>query len=186
MTVSRPGIRHTAASESIRAGFARASTPFAGGWHVGRLPRVSGAVDAYNLVSVTHGLPAGAFDLGSLRGDVQIRLGREGDVFSPLGEPDTVESPGHGEVVYADDRSVLTRCWNHRDADRTKVTASSREVVFMLETLNAERYGQALADATEQLAGLVTAHASSVRSMFLDQSAREAQMPQSASRQAPG
>jgi DNA/RNA-binding domain of Phe-tRNA-synthetase-like protein len=28
-----------------------------------RLPRISPAVDCYNLVSVTHGVPAGAFDL---------------------------------------------------------------------------------------------------------------------------
>jgi DNA/RNA-binding domain of Phe-tRNA-synthetase-like protein len=151
----------------------------------GRLPRVLGAVDAYNLVSVTHGFPAGAFDLGSVEGDVLIRFARGGDVFSPLGEPDTVESPGRGEVVYADDRSVLTRYWNHRDADRTKVTASSCEVVFILETLNAERYGPALAEAATQLAGLVTAHAFSVRSMFLDQSVREARMPQPVSGEAP-
>jgi DNA/RNA-binding domain of Phe-tRNA-synthetase-like protein len=144
----------------------------------GRLPRISGAVDAYNLISVTYGMPAGAFDLRSVEGDVLIRFGREGDVFSPLGEPETVESPGRAEVVYADDRSVLTRCWNHRDADRTKVTASSREVVFILETLNAERYGQALADAATRLAGFVTAHSSSARCLFLDQSVREARMPQ--------
>lgn len=151
----------------------------------GRLPRISGGVDAYNLVSVMHGFPAGAFDLQAVEGDVMIRFGRDGDAFSPLGEPDTMEHPGHGEVVYADERSVLTRCWNYRDADRTKVTAASREVVFILETLNAARYGCALADAATLLTGLVEVHALSVRTMVLDRLAREVQISQQASPKVP-
>jgi len=140
----------------------------------GRLPRISGAVDAYNLISVQHGFPAGAFDLANIVGDVSIRFARDGDVFSPLGEPDTVEHAGRREVVYADDKSVLTRCWNHRDADRTKVTASSRAVVFILETLTAEQHGRALAEAAAQLADIVADNSASVRTMFVDQSAPEA------------
>jgi DNA/RNA-binding domain of Phe-tRNA-synthetase-like protein len=40
----------------------------------GRLPRISPAVDAYNAVSVTHGVPVGAFDLAAVRGDVALRF----------------------------------------------------------------------------------------------------------------
>lgn len=39
----------------------------------GTLPRISPAVDSYNAVSVRHGLPAGAFDLDHVTGDVDIR-----------------------------------------------------------------------------------------------------------------
>jgi DNA/RNA-binding domain of Phe-tRNA-synthetase-like protein len=53
----------------------------------GVLPRISPAVDAYNGVSVLSSLPAGAFDLDRVRGDIEIRLAAEGDRFEPLGEP---------------------------------------------------------------------------------------------------
>jgi DNA/RNA-binding domain of Phe-tRNA-synthetase-like protein len=49
-------------------------------WQVGRrlakkgaLPRINPAVDSYNAVSVRHGLPAAAFDLDHVTGEVVIR-----------------------------------------------------------------------------------------------------------------
>ncbi|MBV9823763.1 MAG: hypothetical protein JO144_16140, partial [Actinobacteria bacterium] len=39
----------------------------------GRLPRITPAVDAYNLVSVSHRVPAGAFDLAKVPGPIEIR-----------------------------------------------------------------------------------------------------------------
>jgi DNA/RNA-binding domain of Phe-tRNA-synthetase-like protein len=102
----------------------------------GRLPRINSAVDAYNLVSVTHGTPAGAFDLGQLAGQVLIRFAQPGDSFTPLGEPGTVQEPTPGEVVYAQGKHILTRHWNHRDSDYSKVTERSRDVLFILERIS--------------------------------------------------
>ena len=91
-----------------------------------RLPRINAAVDCYNLVSVSHGVPAGAFDLDAVHGDIVVGFAAGHEEFTPLGEPDTVEHPRPGEVIYLDRTSVLTRHWNHRDAERTKVTRHSR------------------------------------------------------------
>lgn len=104
----------------------------------GRVPRISPAVDAYNLISLRHGVPAGAFDLDTLGELVTVRPARDGDVFVPMGEPEETEVPRAGEIVYAQDAHVLTRHWNHRDSDRTKVTSESRNVVFILERVSAE------------------------------------------------
>jgi DNA/RNA-binding domain of Phe-tRNA-synthetase-like protein len=127
----------------------------------GRLPRINLLVDAYNLVSVTYVVPAGAFDLDAVEGDVVVRFARAGDEFVPLGEPDTVEQPHDGEVVYADARGVLTRHWNHRDADRTKVTPASRHVVVLLEAVAAAQHA-AVDAAASDLAALLGPHAKSV------------------------
>jgi DNA/RNA-binding domain of Phe-tRNA-synthetase-like protein len=127
----------------------------------GRLPRISPFVDAYNLVSVTHGVPAGAFDLDHVDGDITVRFARPGDVFTPLGEPDTVEEPHQGEVIYADASGVLTRHWNHRDADRTKVTAESRRVLAVLEAVENAHHA-AVDAAANDLAGLLGPRAKSV------------------------
>jgi DNA/RNA-binding domain of Phe-tRNA-synthetase-like protein len=124
----------------------------------GRLPRISPFVDAYNLVSVTHVVPAGAFDLDRVDGDMVVRFAQPGDVFTPLGEPDTVEEPHPGEVIYADGAGVLTRHWNHRDADRAKVTTGSRRVLAVLEAVETEHHA-AVDAAAGDLAALLAPHA---------------------------
>lgn len=133
----------------------------------GRLPRINGPVDAYNAVSVRNGLPAGAFDLDAVQGDVVVRIGAEGDRFTPLGEPDEVEEVSGPEVVYADEVSVLTRFWNHRDADRTKVTPDTKNAVFILESARGAANTAALEQAMPQLAEIVGAHAQSVTTALL-------------------
>lgn len=124
----------------------------------GTLPRINPAVDSYNAVSVHHGLPAGAFDLDHVTGDVLIRHADGTEAFTPLGEPDTVENPKPGEIIYADGAGVLTRHWNHRDAHRTRVTEDSTHVTFVLETLHATRDGHLLKTAAEELRSLLTGH----------------------------
>ncbi|MGC4946470.1 B3/B4 domain-containing protein [Streptomyces sp. DT224] len=124
----------------------------------GSLPRINPAVDSYNAVSVRHGLPAGAFDLDHVTGDVEIRHADGSETFTPLGEPDTVEHPKPGEIVYTDTTDVLTRHWNHRDAHRTRVTEDSTRVAFVLETLSAPRDGHLLTTAADELRDLLTEH----------------------------
>ncbi|MFH8387350.1 B3/4 domain-containing protein [Kitasatospora sp. NPDC018058] len=133
----------------------------------GALPRINPAVDSYNAVSVRHGLPAGAFDLDHVTGDVVIRHADGGERFTPLGEPDTVEHPKPGEIIYADTIDVLTRHWNHRDAHRTRVTADSRHVAFILETLHATRDGHLLRAAAGELRGLLAPHADRTAVQYL-------------------
>ncbi|MET9448460.1 B3/B4 domain-containing protein [Streptomyces cinerochromogenes] len=134
----------------------------------GGLPRINPAVDSYNSVSVRHGLPAGAFDLDRVTGDVDIRYADGTESFTPLGEPGTVEHPRSGEIVYADTSGVLTRHWNHRDAHRTRVTEDSARVAFLLETLHADRDGGLLKVAAEELRSLLAPHSARTAVHLLD------------------
>ncbi|MFF4740886.1 B3/4 domain-containing protein [Streptomyces sp. NPDC001262] len=134
----------------------------------GTLPRINHAVDSYNAVSVRHGLPAGAFDLDHVTGDVDIRHADGSETFTPLGVPDTVEHPKPGEIIYTDTTGVLTRHWNHRDAHRTRVTEGSTHVAFVLETLHATRDGHLLKTAAHELQNLLTPHAEQITVHYLD------------------
>ena len=135
----------------------------------GVLPRINGAVDAYNYVSTSFGTPAGAFDLSELAGEVTIRTAISGDTFTPLGEPDAVEEPRPGEVVYAMGSQVLTRHWNHRDCDQTKVDDTSSDVVFVIERISAEAVPDDVLQAAQQsLLELIAGHAESVSACTLD------------------
>ncbi|MFJ8441801.1 B3/B4 domain-containing protein [Kitasatospora griseola] len=132
----------------------------------GVLPRINSAVDSYNAVSVRHGLPAGAFDLAAVDGEVVIGFADGGEEFTPLGEPETVERPKAGEVIYRDAAGVLTRHWNHRDAHRTRVAEHSAEALFLLETLQPDE--DRLAVAAGELAELLTPHSAAVETRYLD------------------
>ncbi|MET9508585.1 phenylalanine--tRNA ligase beta subunit-related protein [Streptomyces flavidovirens] len=127
----------------------------------GTLPRINPAVDPYHAVSVRHGLPAGAFDLDldHVTGDVDIRHANGSEAFTPLGEPDTIENPRPGGIIYADTTGVPTCHWNHRDAHRTRVTEDSTHVVFVLETFHATRDGHLLKTAADELQSLLTPQA---------------------------
>jgi DNA/RNA-binding domain of Phe-tRNA-synthetase-like protein len=142
----------------------------------GRLPRVNGAVDAYNATSVRFAVPAGAFDLDRLGAHVEIRPATPDDRFTPLGEPDEVEVPGVGEVVYAQGTEVLTRHWNHRDAHATRVQESTTSAVFMLERASADIPAERLTDAAAHLSSLLAPHAASVTRSALTATAPTARL----------
>ncbi len=142
----------------------------------GRLPRVNGAVDAYNATSVRFAVPAGAFDLDRLDAQVEIRPATAEDRFTPLGEPDEREVPRIGEIVYAQGTEVLTRHWNHRDAHGTRVREDTRSAVFLLERASADVPADRLADAAAHLASLLTPHAASVTRCALTAAAPEANL----------
>ncbi len=122
-----------------------------------RLPRINPAVDAYNLVSLRQGLPAGAFDLDAVDGDIFIRRARSGEPFRGIGGD--VEITLEGEVVYADTNRVLTRGWNYRDCDYTKVTSATQTVLFLVERVSSDVPHGALDNALDQLESLITGHA---------------------------
>jgi DNA/RNA-binding domain of Phe-tRNA-synthetase-like protein len=142
----------------------------------GRLPRINGAVDSYNATSVRFTVPAGAFDLDRLGEQVEIRPASADDRFTPLGEPDEVEVPGGGEVVYAQGTEVLTRHWNHRDAHGTRVQEGTTSAVFMLERASAGIPAEQLTNAATHLAALLAPHATSITRSTLTANAPSARL----------
>lgn len=106
-------------------------------------------VDLYNAVSLTHLLPAGGEDLAHVRGDVVLcRAGAAEPPLILLGDAEP-RPPHPGEVIYRDDLSALCRRWNWREADRTKLTADTRDALLVLEALppaGREDLRRALAD----------------------------------------
>jgi len=93
---------------------------------------VNSVVDLYNCVSIRALLPMGAFDLDKIRGDIEIRYGKSGEKFFPLGSDEQEEVlPGH--VVYADSEKICTWLWNHRDSRLTRLDEGSRRAVFVVD-----------------------------------------------------
>ena len=99
-----------------------------------RIRGVNPLVDLYNTVSLTHLLPCGGEDLAAVRGDIRLERASGGEHFVPLGAQAT-EPPQPGEVIYRDDAGVICRCWNWREADRTKLTPATTDAFLCIEAL---------------------------------------------------
>ncbi|WP_433244632.1 B3/B4 domain-containing protein [Streptosporangium sp. CA-135522] len=119
------------------------------------LPEINLVVDAYNAISVRHGLPIGGEDLAHYEGTARLvrAIGDEPFEIVEKGEP-AVDHPEIGEVVWRDDRGVTCRRWNWRQCVRTRITEETTDALFLLERL-APMSLEELSAAGEELAGLL-------------------------------
>ncbi|HVR06652.1 MAG TPA: phenylalanine--tRNA ligase beta subunit-related protein [Thermoanaerobaculia bacterium] len=133
-------------------------------------------VDIYNAVSLERLLPAGGEDLAAVRGDVVLCLaGAAEPPVQLLGEGEA-RPPHPGEVIYRDDVSAICRRWNWKEADRTKLTAATRDAVLVVEALPPTGRGElerALADLAELVARYCGGEAGTA---ILDAASREVEL----------
>lgn len=118
------------------------------------LRSINPIVDAYNVVSLSHVLPAGGEDLDAVAGDIELtHASSDEPAIRLLGEPEE-RAPKEGEVIYRDDRGAICRRWNWKEADRTKLTDETTNAVLVLEALPPVTR-EKLEAALHELAGLV-------------------------------
>ena len=100
------------------------------------LPAINSVVDAYNLTSAELIIPMAAYDAAQLAVPVELRFALGGETLEPIGggEAQSIEA---GELVYADQDRVI--CWdfNYRDADHTKITTRTTEVLLFVDGCDA-------------------------------------------------
>lgn len=118
-------------------------------------PEINRVVDAYNAISIRHGLPIGGEDLTRYEGTARLVRAAGDEPFEVVerGEP-TIDHPEIGEVVWRDDRGVTCRRWNWRQCVRTRITEETTDALFLLERL-APLSIEELRAAGDELAGLL-------------------------------
>jgi lysyl-tRNA synthetase, class I len=117
------------------------------------LYRINSVVDAYNLASVEFQLPMAAYDVDRLAPPVLLRFAVDGELHRGIGQPQA-EQLAAGELVYADQRVILCRDFNYRDADETKITLETRNVAVFVDGcdgVSAEELLDALQTVTERI-----------------------------------
>jgi DNA/RNA-binding domain of Phe-tRNA-synthetase-like protein len=118
-----------------------------------QLAAVSLLVGLYNAASLRHLLPVGGDDLDRIQGGLHLRRATGGEPYNELGSGIS-DPPSPGEVIYADDVKVLCRRWCWRQADDSKITTLSREVVLNIHGLppaSREQVEAAASDLAEQV-----------------------------------
>ncbi len=97
-------------------------------------PKINPLVDLYNSVSLRFLVPMGGHDLDTLEGNIHLRFAEGWEPFTPMGGGDTSVVP-KGEVVYCDDREVLTRNWVWRQCEKDKATEKTKNIFIPIDVL---------------------------------------------------
>jgi lysyl-tRNA synthetase class 1 len=96
------------------------------------LPTINTVVDAYNLTSVEAVVPMAAYDLGAVRLPLELRFAQAGEVLHPIGGGGPLAAEP-GELVYADQTRLVCLDLNYRDADATRITAETTDVLLLVD-----------------------------------------------------
>jgi DNA/RNA-binding domain of Phe-tRNA-synthetase-like protein len=94
------------------------------------IPTVNTLVDAYNLASIKTGIALAAFDRKELNGTLSMRAARKEDEFLGIGMSKPMRLTG-GEIVVAD-AEKLVAVYPYRDADVSKVTERTKNILLMV------------------------------------------------------
>jgi len=99
-----------------------------------QLPSINALVDIGNIVSLRHLLPVGGHSMDELTRDISLRLATGEEMFIPFGSTE-VEHPLPGEVIFAEDNTVLTRRWTWRQANHTLTLPETKNIEFNIDRL---------------------------------------------------
>lgn len=122
----------------------------------GDLPAINSLVDAYNLVSIRTACSLGAHDLDLIASPASLRLLTGQEAFTPLGS-DTLQTVIAGEFGYVDDRDRLLCRLDVLQAEFSKVTPASTNVLLIVEA-TAQHAPSRVRDAFDQVIDIVTRH----------------------------
>lgn len=98
------------------------------------LPSINALVDIGNAVSLKYLTPVGGHALDDVRGDLYLRPAVGNEIFISF-ESDEVDSPLPGEIIFAEENTVLTRRWTWRQAKHTLTLLSTRAIEFNVDGL---------------------------------------------------
>jgi len=94
------------------------------------IPSINTLVDSYNLASIKTEIALAAFDAEKLKGDLLMRFATEGEEFLGIGMEKPMRLQGIEIVV--SDMEKLVAVYPHRDADGTKVTEETKNVLLLV------------------------------------------------------
>lgn len=91
------------------------------------LYHVNSVVDVNNLISVESGLSVGSYDLANIRGDIILRVGKEGEGYEGIGKKFLAMD---NMLVLADDEGLFGSSMS--DSHRAMITESADEVLAVI------------------------------------------------------
>lgn len=98
----------------------------------GTLPDINPAVNLYNAFSLRYLVPFGGEDLDRVDEYFELTYATGTEPWRPIGS-EAAESTRAGDVVWRDRCEVSTTSLNHRQCEKTKLVAATRNAYFISE-----------------------------------------------------
>jgi DNA/RNA-binding domain of Phe-tRNA-synthetase-like protein len=100
-----------------------------------RIPFINKVVAVMNVCSLEAATPVGGDQVAS--GTLELRPAAGGERFAPLGEPQTIEHPVPGEIIYVVDETgdVMCRRWNWRNGHLTRITETTTTIMMNIDAI---------------------------------------------------
>jgi len=96
----------------------------------GTIPHINTLVDTYNIASIKTEIALATFDADKLKGSLLMRFAEKDEEFLGIGMEKPMLLQG-GEIVVSDDEKLVA-IYPHRDADSTKITEKTRNVMLLV------------------------------------------------------
>lgn len=94
----------------------------------GNIPLINNIVDGGNIASMETLIPIGLYDLDKIKGDLELRYAKKGEIFIPIGGKDEILD--EKQIVLADEEKVL-HVYPYRDSKLTMVNDATKNVLIV-------------------------------------------------------
>ncbi|MDQ1281444.1 MAG: hypothetical protein QG670_2709 [Thermoproteota archaeon] len=118
----------------------------------GTIPTINTLVDAYSLASIETEIALAVFDIKKMKSELIMHPSKVGEKFVGIGMDKPMIFQG-GEVVVSDSEKPIA-VYPHRDAEDTKVTMATKDIILMVcgvPGINIETLYQASKTAVEYI-----------------------------------
>lgn len=112
-----------------------------------RIPFINKVVAIMNDNSIRAAMPVGGDDLNQAGRVLELCFATGSEHFAPLNDPEKMETPDQGEIVYLDSETnqVMCRRWNWRNGYHTRVTENTKAMVMNIDALGPDSESKAAA-----------------------------------------
>lgn len=98
-----------------------------------KFPKINPFVDAYNLASAETFVSASGYDLQKITFPLTLRTANKGDQLEAIGNI-KIQFDGT-ELVISDANNMILTQYLYRDAEISKITADTKEIVFIINAV---------------------------------------------------
>lgn len=98
----------------------------------GQLPAINPFVDLYNGISLNTRTCIGAYDARNVQGKIELKVVPDDEEMIAIGETNGLLAK-RGSIAYYDDDGIICSYWNWRDANRTSIDSSTRDVIVAID-----------------------------------------------------
>ncbi|MFC5430699.1 B3/4 domain-containing protein [Paraburkholderia denitrificans] len=120
------------------------------------IPGINALVDFYNALSLRYLVPIGGEDLDTLVGQLELRPATGNEPFDIADDSAASEViVPTGEIVWADDVGVTCRRWNWRQGRRTRLTESTVNAWFIIDSALPSTGGKEIGEIVKELCNVL-------------------------------